>query len=266
MRYPILSQPAALQVAQQRWKSRLSGSRPEDVSAWWMADLYGDLSAHVKWWGDGADLDESVFEEAREEVESLVNGGDTEGLDSDQTEGKAACRLYRAVEYARVQTPILDDPGFWRYVVVAHMWNFTVWRERQAAFSAVAGSEDAAAGPLNRFKPYIDGRMSTECLPTRMHLRVKALGGLEYGHLAWAVSGGTDFWRSHVLRVKAGEHPPLVRAMVKRQAETSTRLPTGALRVFAKELNRTLVNLVPGLLNDEAADGLVGELWERQLP
>ena len=265
MRYPRVSYPAVLQIARRRWKRRLSGSHPGDVDEWWMTDIHGDLGAEVKWSGYGANFDDYVFEEARNDIEALVNKSDAEGLDSDQIEGKAACHLYRAVEDARVETPVLDDPGFWRYIVVAHMWNFTVWREKKATFSVAAGSEDASAGPSDRFKPYIDGRTSTECLPTRMYLRIKALGGLEYGHLAWAVSGGTDFWRSHVLRVRTGEYPPLVRAMVQRQAETSTRLSSDPLRVFAKELNRTLVSLVPGILNDRAADDLVGELWERQL-
>ena len=214
--------------------------------------------------GDGPDLDEQMLEKARHDIETLVNGNGAEGLDYDQTEGKAAWRLCRAIEDACVETPALDDPGFWRYVVLAHVWNFTVWREQRAAFAAAGSGQDEVGMPT-RFKPYIDGRRSTECLPTRMYLRVKALGGLEYGHLAWAVKDGTDFWRSHLLRVRAGEHPPLVRAMVKRQADPDTRLSTSLLRVFAKELNRTLVNLVPGLLDDEAADDLVGELWERQL-
>ena len=64
--------------------------------------------------------------------------------------------------------------------------------------------------------------------------------------------------------MKAGEHPPLVRAVVRRQANAATRLLTDPLRAFAKELRRTLTNLVPALLTDEAADELVGALWERQ--
>lgn len=56
-----------------------------------------------------------------------------------------------------------------------------------------------------------------------------------------------------------------MRAVVRRQADPQTRLLTDPLRAFAKELNRTLTNLVPALLDDDAADRLVGELWQRQL-
>ena len=172
-------------------------------------------------------------------------------------EGKAACVLYEAIETCGMDITALDDPGFWCYLSLAHLWNFIVWRE-ETAFS-----DDGIA--MQRYRPYMDGRLSHECVPSRMYLRVKALGGLEHQDLAWAVRGGTDMWRSHILRVKSGEHPQVVRAVVRRQAKKESRLFTKHLREFAKELTRSFVNIVPALLDDDAADALVGDLWDRQL-
>ena len=221
-------------------------------------------------------------------------------LDSDQVEGKSALYLYQAIEHAGVTAVALDDPGFWRYVTLAYFWNFAIWREFRAFSASTASTdtdEDAAAGKgvgtdagvaagknvtadtdasgedsahanlaelSNRFTPYIDGVRYGDCVLLRMYLRVKSLGGLEHGHLAWSVKGGTDFWRSHILRVQVGQYPQIVRAMVRRQADTKTRLNATPLRAFARELNRALVNLVPDMLDDSEADLLVGEMWERQ--
>ena len=257
VKYPMISLLATLRIAENRIvaASRHGGSA-------WVEDLGIDLGDAVKWWGEGDSLDTEILDEARLDVEALLRGDETAVLDRDQIEGKAACRLYQALIDAQVETVTLDDPGFWRYVALAHVWNLVTWRQ-PAAF-AVDHPEDGALEPKESFKKYVDGHNSRECLPTRMYLRVNALGGLDHAQLAWAVRGSTDFWRSHILRVKAGEHPPLVRAVVRRQADAATRLLTDPLRAFAKELNRTLTNLVPALLTDEAADELVGALWERQ--
>ena len=258
MKCPMITRRATLRIAEQRIAeaSRCPG-------ALWIEELDSDLADVVEWWGDGVDLDVAHLDEARREIEALLSSGDASGSDRDQIEGNAAVLLYRALDEACVETGSLDEPGFWCYVSLAHMWNFIVWREPRA-FDAASTAEEAKA-PRERFHRYVDGSLSHECVPVRMYLRVKALGGVAHQHLAGAVRGGTDFWRSHILRVKAGEHPPLVRAMVRLQADERTRLLTDDLRRFAKELNRTLTNLVPSLLDDEAADELVGELWERQL-
>ena len=253
----MISFLATLRIAENRI---VVGSRQGGSS--WIEDLGNDLGDAVKWWGEGDGLDTDILDEARLDIEALLRGDEIVVLDRDQIEGKAACRLYRALMDAQVETVTLDDPGFWRYVALAHVWNLVTWRE-PAAF-AIAHSEDGTLEPKESFRRYVDGHNSRECLPARMYLRVNALGGLEHEQLAWAVRGSTDFWRSHILRVKVGEHPPLVRAVVRRQADAATRLPTDPLRAFAKELNRTLTNLVPALLTDEAADELVGALWERQ--
>ena len=171
--------------------------------------------------------------------------------------------LFQAITDSGAEPAALDDPGFWRYVCLAHVWNFAAWRQ-PAAFAGKRSAEGVPETPTS-LKSYVDGNRPHECVPVRMYLRVRALGGLEHAEFASAVPEGTDFWRSHILRVKVGEHPPIVRAMVRRQANDETRLLTDDLRELAKDLNRTLTNVVPALLDEDAAEDLVGELWDSRL-
>ena len=225
-------------------------------------DLASDVRPASKEVGEGEALDMTALEAARYEIESLLPTDGTRH-DVDRTEGRASVMLYRAVEGSGADVTALDDPGFWRHVSLAYLWNFAVWRE--PSFRPKQASLDEPASLRGTYEQYVDGRNYFNCVATRMYLRVKCLGGLAHGDLAWAVTKGTDFWRSHILRVKAGEHPALVRAIVRRQADTATRLDTDPLREFAKQLNRSLVNVVPAMLDEDAADAMVDELWARQL-
>ncbi len=61
---------------------------------------------------------------------------------------------------------ILDDPGFWRYLSLAHYRSFIRWRERGAFADG-------------KFELYVDGRTATECVLTRMYDRgASAIGDL----------------------------------------------------------------------------------------
>ena len=249
MRYPIITYQSLLEIA----KARVA--RNERLN-----DLELDLGNAVKWYGEGTEIDTEPFEDLRWSVEGLIDGqdpGQEEELDPDQVEGKAAVELFGAINDAEVPVAALDDPMFWSWVSLASLWNFIIWRQ-PTAFAQADGSADA-------WNQYVDGRLSYECVASRMYLRVVALGGSEHAHLASAVPGGTDLWRSHILRVRVGEHPPLVRAIIRLHVDPTTRLPTNSLREFAKELNRTLTNFVPTLLNDKEADALIGEIWNRHV-
>lgn len=249
MKYPIITYLTSLEIAKKRVDL---GHRLEDLET--------DLVNNVKWYGEGPEIDIEPFEDARWSVEQLIDAcdsGELDDLDTDQIEGKAAVELFNAIEEAEVPADALDDPMFWSWVSLASLWNFIVWRQ-PTAFAPADGSADA-------WNQYVDGRLSHECVASRMFLRVVAVGGSEHADLASAVSGGTDLWRSHILRVRVGEHPPLVRAIIRLHANPATRLPTNSLREFAKELNRTLTNIVPTHLNDEEVDALVGEIWSRHV-
>ena len=247
---------ACRQVARQRVRDR---SDSDDRS---IDDLDSDTRPACKEVGEGQAVDMTALEAARATIEGLLPSDGTRH-DVDRTEGRASVVLYRAVSDSGADVTALDDPGFWRYVSLAHLWNFAVWRE--PAFRPKQVSLDEPGPPKGTYEQYVDGRNFFNCVATRMYLRVKCLGGLDHGDLAWAVTKGTDFWRSHILRVKAGEHPAFVRAIVRRQADPATRLDTKPLREFAKQLNRSLVNVVPAMLNEDAADAMVEQLWARQL-
>lgn len=243
MRYPLITYQSTLKIAQ----ARIAGGGQRD-------NLETDLVGAVKWYGEGPEMDTEPLEHVKVDVERLR---DAEGLDADQIEGEAAVLVWGAIREAEVPVEALDDPTFWSWLSLASLWNFIVWRQ-PGAFKATDGSVD-------KWNQYVDGRLSHECIASRMYLRMAALGGSEHAELASAVPGGTDLWRSHILRVRAGEHPPLVRAIVRLQSDPKKRLMTNPLREFAKELNRTLTNLVPALLEDDEAEEFVREIWNRHV-
>ena len=181
-----------------------------------------------------AELDENAKQEERERLE-----------------GEAAPLLHEALRAVDIE--VLDDPGFWRYLSLDLFWDFIRWRE-----------EPAFAKGLNYYLKYVDGERSTECVLTRMYLRAGAVGGIEFGHYTSAVPKATDFWRSHIVRVKTGTAPPVVRAFVDMQQRH--RLSTGPLRGFAKVLNRTWSNVALTVYDDAAATDLIGELRRDVLP
>ena len=257
MKHPMIVRSAALRIAQ----ARIANAAQSDHLR--IDDLGSDLADVVKFWGEGDDLDVSPLEDAQAQIEELLDSEEAQCFDPDQKEGKAACVLFGAITDAGADPAALDDPGFWRYVCLAHVWNFAAWRQ-PTAFSGRRSAEGVPGTPAS-LKSYVDGSRPHDCVPARMYFRVKAVGGLEHADLAWAVREGTDFWRSHILRVKVGEHPPIVRAMVRRQSNDKTRLLTDDLRKLAKDLNRTLTNVVPALLNEDAAEELVDEFWEIRL-
>lgn len=259
--YPHLPLRTAMTVAEERIRQmHRGGSGVVD-------DLAADMRDGIGWTGSGTRIDVTPLEHARVQIEALATTDrdldDTATTsDQDMVEGEAAAFVYSAVVGTGIEPSALDDPGFWRYVALAHVWNFAAWREPRAFTPVTVDSVTVAVS--RNLGVYVDGRKPDECVPLRMFLRVRCLGGAPHAHLASAVRQGTDFWRSHILRVVAGEHPPIVRALVRRQADEATRLSRDPLREFAKQLNRTLVNLAPAVLDDASADELVGELWERQ--
>ncbi|WP_420446246.1 hypothetical protein [Candidatus Poriferisodalis sp.] len=268
MRYPTLSRNVAVEVAEariarQRSQLETTGASGDGPA---LGDLAADLVGKVGFRGEGEEFPHALLETARRDIETLARpyAPRIRGALKDPVEGRTALVLHQAISDSGAGYAVLDDPGFWRHMAMAYLWNFAVWREHGTFFPKPSATGEPEVSSAQKFAVYIDGRRFHECVPTRMWLRVNVLGGQELD-LAYKAHGGTDFWRSHILRVKAGEHPGIVRAMARRQADEATRLTTGPLREFAKQLNRTLQNLVPAMLDDEAADLLVEELWERQL-
>jgi hypothetical protein len=181
----------------------------------------------------------------------LTESGTDEGatLDRDAVEGQLAIKVYQALDPARVPLEALDDPGFWRFVGLRHLWRFIVWREP----ALIPGAE------WSKVARYVDGTKASECVALRMFVRASICheaGSLE---LSDAVERGTDFWRSHLVRVGTGAVPPLAAAFIKAQA--NDHLAADPVRAVAKRLNRTRANVLMFHYDSGEAEELVRELW-----
>ena len=228
MKYPMLRQSDCERLADQM---RL-GHKPA-------------VEPHIRYQGVGEDLNVEAVRTASHFINDLLASHRTAyAQDRDRLEGKAAPILYDALE--GVDVAVLDDPGFWGYLSLGHFWSLIAWRQEEAFANG------------NHVK-YVDGRSSTESVLPRMYIRVHSLGGKAYGHLAWALPKATDFWRSHILRVRTGTAPAVTRALVRKHLEH--RLPTEELRPFARRLNRTWTNIALNTYDDREAQQLIDELW-----
>jgi hypothetical protein len=176
-------------------------------------------------------------------LDGIVRSDDP--VDSDVVEGRFAASLHQALRGLPVQ--VLDDPGFWRYLSL-HLWDFVAWRENLTETNV---------------RVYVDGTRNSECVPLRMFLRAQAVVDGDDYSLCSDIPEATDFWRSHIVRVRTGTHPPLARAFAR--SHRDHRMPTDpVLRPFARRLNRLTSNLVLPLVDDTECDGIVSELRAAQ--
>jgi hypothetical protein len=221
MRYPSI--PAAL-----------VRERLDDLTSGKLTDM-SDLATPS---GDGADVDLAALEAAIDEIrgaldEHRAGGGD--GLDADQFEGRMAGVLHRALKDLAVE--VLDDPAFWAYIAVGRLWFFVRWRE------------DPADRKTETYHVYVDGTKADACVPLRMFLRAQAVEVDGEYSLASAIPAGTDFWRSHVLRVRTGGKSALARAVAIEQRDR--RMTVDTVRAYAKRINRRWSNQVIHVLDEQ---------------
>jgi hypothetical protein len=192
--------------------------------------------------GTGQGLDVSALE-ARLAPIALSASRHDEGTsvgDRDQLEGSMSVLLFEAVQ--GLPLSVLDDPGFWAYLATGCLWPFVRLREPPESRNP------------DRYLLYIDGRSNTECVPLRMYLRARALARADSLSAAGAIPDAVDFWRSHVIRVKTGSHPGMVRAVVNEQV--ADRMNTDPVRQYAKRINRRWSNQVLYLLNDAECEDI----------
>jgi hypothetical protein len=234
VRYPYLSVSSTKQVAE----ARIEG----------LELRYEPL---VEWCGAGDEVDlgpiASVNDDLRRRHEKFAVGAD--GSDVDRFEGIVSGGLHQALGHLPIE--VLDDPGFWRYLTIAELWWFVSWREAKAL---AKGNLDA----------YIDGTRPTECVVLRCFLRGQAVGCDGDYTLAAAIPNGTDFWRSHVLRVRTGTAPSLTRAFAREQV--ADRMPTDELRAFARRLNRTWTNILLHVYDEPESEALMADLRQAPAP
>lgn len=252
MKYPSLAETAANELAK---KALEAEERPP-------AD---DVDDAASWNGSGERLDLSFLDSDAAAWMNLVGEYESgkkkrkkDGPSSrDAVEGQVARHLHQRLSDAGLTTLALDDPGFWRFLSLRYFWDFVVWRESK---TFKRHNDTEAKNPL-LYQKYINGRQPAECVLTRMYLRGRVAAEAGDPLLTDAVKDGTDFWRSHILRVQTGSAPRLTRAFVETQRDDP--MPTdSALRPFARRLNRMWTNVVLHTYDDGACAALVAELRE----
>jgi hypothetical protein len=229
MRYPTIPLGRCHELAKLLRKGELPAIEPEAI--WRGTDEsidFGDLDV--------------VIASLQQRLEQI---GTDPSLTTDMEpfEGEVAVAVHSWFDALPVE--VLDDPGFWRFVALTRFWWFIEWREAKA----LAG---------DNWLVYVDGRRNTEQIPLRLFLRVRAVAATD-PDLAKDIEKCTDFWRSHVIRVRTGSAPHVAAAFVELQRGKG-RLPTTALRAYAKRLNRTWTNTHLGLYDADRAKALIAEL------
>ena len=225
----------------------LTYSKTDELVALLVTDNATSVAPSIAWIGAGDEVDlgplDNAVEELRDQYLEFQASGD--GSQPEVFEGQAAGKLHHALRDLPVE--VLDDPGFWRYVSLAKLWWFI---------------EDRESGPIGRgnHMTYVDGGHPTECVPLRMFLRAQAIRDDDDYSLASSMKNATDFWRSHVIRVKTSTAPPLARSFASMQSEV--RMPTDELRPFARRVNRMWSNVVLNRLDEDEASGVMKELYE----
>lgn len=232
MRYPTLTVGHVEEIV----GGLISGSNPScDTSAVWRGD------------GETIDFDvlDEILDKLRLELETIGTDPSLTG-DKEPFEGAVAVAIFSFLDGLPVE--VLDDPGFWRYLSVSRFWWFIQWREADAI-----GRGNVAT--------YTNGRRNTEHIPLRLYLRVKAIAATGDVALAKDLQKCTDFWRSHVIRVRTATAAPLAAAFAEMQ-NGEGRLPTSKLRPYARRLNRTWTNVQLGLYQQDRARAMIEELRE----
>jgi len=209
MKYPSIKTAAAEKIAHNR-----------------LAGMHIDTTNLVQW---KTTLDKN---EDFVDVDPLLALGETLRLrveateptppSKDAVEGEFSVQLHAAVDELPIE--VLDDPTFWAWVSLECFYDFVAWREN---LSSEGGNK------------YYDGRNSSECVVVRMFHRARLV--TPESDLATAIPRGTDFWRSHIIRVRTSTAPELSKALVEAQAQD--RMMTNELRELAKRINRLWTNL-----------------------
>jgi len=189
----------------------------------------------------------SALLELSQEINRRIRdaGGDkASDASREKLEGEISGSLHSAVKDVPVE--ILDDPRFWRHLSVRYFAEFITWREKDAL----------KKGGISK---YFSANESHESIPSRLYLRAQsALNADGSYHLAQAIPRGTDFWRSHILRVRTGRAAGLTKSFVELQRDD--RLSTTPLRELAKLVSRMWANIMLFEYPAVEAKGLLADL------
>ena len=246
MRYPTLSTKDALAFAAQVTKDTKTANSV--AAAAFCAEYAGSLSTIGS--TDPKSIDLSRIEKVAAEAERIARSPEMAAATARELE-RVESELCGSVHAALCTHPIevLDDQRFWRYLAVRYFGEFIVWRESKAL----------ANGNISK---YFVASSGVESLPLRLYLRGQAVissnGTYE---LASAVPAGTDFWRSHILRVRTGRSVNLTRSFAEIQSKD--RLATTSLRQLARLINRMWANVVLTEYGPEKSHDLIVQLRDK---
>ena len=164
----------------------------------------------------------------------------------EQYEADLCSKVHQAIKDLPYE--VLDDHKFWQYLAVQYFSVFTVWREADAL---------AAENILTYFKA-----TGVECIPLRLYLRGQAVFEATGKYdLAAAIPQSTDFWRSHILRVRTGRARTIAGAFAEMQRDR--RMLTDPLRALARLINRMWANVYLFEYDSNSAKSLLKELRKR---
>ena len=201
--------------------------------------------------GSGASLDLRPLKKRVKEMErlhrDLLENPDFK-KDPDRIEGRLAPLLHQGLKESQMPDEVLDSSGFWRYLVMANFWWFVAWRH-SGAFKE--------GGTYMR---YLDHKKHELSVLARMYIRADlALDEEGSYELSWAGTDATDIWQSHLIPVKTGFSPVLVRAFLRRQAKDPKNTPT--IREIAKLIRRSNTNVVHTDWDDNLAEAFIDHHW-----
>lgn len=193
-------------------------------------------------------LDLNAVAEISDTISAHLNNPSVQRASDKEREAYESA-LCGKIHKALASTPyeILDDPRFWNYLSVRYFSEFIVWREHGALDDGNIATYFSA---------------SVESVPLRLYLRanvlMEATGSYE---LSTQIPEATDFWRSHVLRVRTGRARTLAGEFAEMQK--SSRMTTKMLRRFATLVNRMWSNVWLSEYDQAESTRLLKELRSR---
>ena len=244
MRYPTLT---ANDVRQFSSDVTLDQSRADRTSAMAFCEA---RSNHPRSPGSDSDaqLDLTKLDELAKAISMHLSNPSVQDATPAQREAyesELCGKLHESLSHTPYE--ILDDSRFWNYLSVRYFSEFIVWREYEALAEGNIETYFAA---------------SVESIPLRLYLRanvvVESTGVYD---LAAQIPEATDFWRSHVLRVRTGRARILAGAVAA--MHLSNRMPTKLLRRFAPFVNRMWSNVILSEYDESESAKLLKELRQR---
>lgn len=202
------------------------------------------------WQGDGDKIPAHFFAHFDSAVQAVLSNCKSSGLNEQKQREKFEVDLGPAIYdlVQNVDTKAIMDSRFWAYLTLTHAFEATNWRH-----------PSTKNGPpsLNNFG--LVKSAIREGLLVRIYLR--ATLGYDTAENSFELAGvsGQDLWRSHIIRVKTGNAPLVVRAMLQDQLKKNHSVKV--IRAAAKRLTQIRSNVLYETLDSEQATKLVENVY-----